>query len=85
MSEKSESKEFADLYARIPAITSTRETAWICWQAASAGKAQLLEALKKLVSAEDKFCADTGLQTDDCVTEAVEVARAAIRAAEGKD
>lgn len=49
-----------------------------------AASPRLLAALKALVAAEDQYCRDTGLKTDDPITRAVKKARAAIAEAEGE-
>lgn len=49
MSEQ-EQKQFEALYASIPAITSTKQTALIAWQAASQGKQELLDCLRTILS-----------------------------------
>lgn len=45
---------FEAKYARIPAITSTKETAWLCWQAATQARdaecAALRDALAQVLS-----------------------------------
>lgn len=49
-----------------------------------AGEAALVEALENLIAQEDRYVRDAGVALDDPISEAVEHARKALRAAKGE-